>query len=95
MKTTAILSAHAAALCAGCSTPAAVVTTEISVSKADGTLHVSSPKNVAIEGLEAVVAPDGSRTVKLAKYSATADPAIAEAVRAQSQALADIAKAAK
>ena len=95
MKTSAILSAIAAALCAGCSTPAAVVTTEISVSKADGTLHVSSPKNVSIEGLEATVTPDGARTVRLAKYSATADPAIAEAVRAQSQALADIAKAAK
>lgn len=94
MKNTAILSAIAAALC-GCSTPASVVTTEISVTKADGTLHVSSPKNVSIEGLEAVVAPDGSRTVRLAKYAATADPAIAEAVRAQSQALADIAKAAR
>lgn len=95
MKTTAIITAIAASLLAGCSTPAAVVTTEVSVSKADGTLHVSSPKNVNIEGLEAVVAPDGSRTVRLAKYSATADPAIAEAVRAQSQALADIAKAAR
>lgn len=95
MKTHTVLAILAAALLAGCSTPAAVVTTEISVSKADGTLHVSSPKNVSIEGLEATVTPDGARTVRLAKYSATADPAIAEAVRAQSQALADIAKAAR
>ena len=95
MKTHTVLAILAAGLLAGCSTPAAVVTTEISVSKADGTLHVSSPKNVSIEGLEATVTPDGARTVRLAKYSATADPAIAEAVRAQSQALADMAKAAR
>lgn len=75
--------ALAALALAGCSTPASVVTTEIEVSKTDGTLHVSSPKNVLIEGLEATVAQDGTRVVKVARYSAQADPAVADAVKAQ------------
>lgn len=86
----------------GCSSAAGVVTTEIEVNKTDGTVRVSSPKNVTLEGLDIVTNADGSRSVKVAKYASTADPAALEAVKSQYAAIQsagalaiEVAKAAK
>ena len=79
-------------LLSGCTTPSDVVTTEISLNKKDGTLHIASPKDISISGMTYERTEQGVK-VSIQTYESKGNPEALSAVQKQYEAVSETAKA--